>query len=439
MAEQQGQSGPTVTVSAEKIAEANAEVDANAPVKSANRIASLDFIRGIAVMGILLANIIAFGMSFPAYMYPEAFTTPHGETEGWMWVVQFVLIDGKMRGLFTVLFGAGMYLFMERAWAKGASRWLQARRLFWLFLFGVVHYFFIWRGDILTYYAIAGFIGLAFLRMSAKHQLAIGLTGFVFGSLLYSAIMTFPYLVAETDFGDQTEFADMREELETDKNAELADATIEQGIIADGSYADFVRHNFAEHYEEPLFGLLTFFFETLPLMLIGMGLYRYGFFNSDHDRGRMLKWGWIGILVGSALTVPIALWSMNAGFTYWGTLAAFIGVSPLPRLLVILGLAAVLAVWGARVGGWLAERISAAGRAAFTNYLGTSILMLFVFHGWAGGLHAELTRGQLYLVVLATWAVMLLWSKPWLERFRYGPLEWLWRCLTYWKLFPNRR
>ena len=100
---------------------------------------------------------------------------------------------------------------------------------------------------------------------------------------------------------------------------------------------------------------------------------------------------------------------------------------------------ALLALWGQTVSGGLAERVSAAGRAAFSNYLGTSILMLLVFHGWGLGLFGALGRSELYLVMLFTWVLMLLWSKPWLERFRFGPLEWVWRCLTYRKLFPLRR
>ncbi len=153
----------------------------------------------------------------------------------------------------------------------------------------------------------------------------------------------------------------------------------------------------------------------------------------------MLRWGSAGIVIGSGVTLLVALWVRDAGFSYWSTLAAFMSLSALPRLPVVLGLAAVLAVVGARASGWLAERVSAAGRAAFTNYLGTSVLMLFVFHGWGGGLFGALGRTELYLVMAASWLVMLAWSKPWLDRFRFGPLEWLWRCLTYWRLFPLRR
>ena len=153
----------------------------------------------------------------------------------------------------------------------------------------------------------------------------------------------------------------------------------------------------------------------------------------------MLRWGIAGIVLGSLFTLLVALWVKGTGFSYWSTLAAFMSVSLLPRLPVVLGLAAVLAVIGQGATGWLAERISAAGRAAFTNYLGTSIVMLVLFHGWGVGLYGALGRTELYLVTLAAWALMLAWSKPWLERFRFGPLEWLWRCLTYLRVFPLRR
>ncbi len=409
----------------------------NAP--AVKRLLSLDFIRGIAVMGILWANIVAFGQPFTAYMFPGAFTVPHGPSSDWMWVIQFVLIDGKMRGLFTLLFGAGMMLFMEKAWERGSTRWLQARRLFWLLTFGMIHFYFIWRGDILVLYSIAGFAAMACLRWQAKTQLVVGLLGYIAGALMFLGAMFFPYLVAETELGTQPAYAEMRSDLVSQQARDIADGVAETGIIREGNYPDFVRHNLTEHGGDPFTMLFIFVFETLPLMLIGMALYRMGLFDGRMDPRRMRLWGWIGVIAGSALTLPIALWAMGEGFTYWGTLAAFMGLSPLPKLPVILGLLALLSLYGAHANGWLGERIIATGRMAFSNYLGTSIVMLLVFHGWAGGLFGELGRPQLYVVVVAAWALMLLWSKPWLARFRYGPLEWLWRCLTYGKLFPLKR
>lgn len=405
-----------------------------------DRLVSLDFIRGIAVMGILWANIVAFGQPWAAYMYPDAFMVPHGAVSNWLWVVQFVLIDGKMRGLFTLLFGAGMMLFMEKAWARGATRWLQARRLFWLLGFGLIHFYFIWRGDILVLYSVVGFAAMACLRWTAKSQLVVGLLGYLVGSVMFFGAMFMPYLVADTDLGNQPAYVEMRENLADQQAADLAEGVSETAIIGSGNYADYVRHNFTEHVTDPFPTLALFALETFPLMLIGMALYRLGLFSGGIDPRKMRIWGWAGVIVGSALTLPIALWAMGEGFTYWGTLAAYMGLSPLPRLPVVLGLLALLALWAPMAAtGWLGERVTAAGRMAFSNYLGTSIVMLLIFHGWAGGLYSQLGRPELYLVAAMTCALMLLWSKPWLERFRYGPLEWLWRCLTYGRLFPLKR
>ena len=410
-----------------------------APASVMDRISSLDFIRGIAVMGILAANILAFGQPITAYMYPAEFMVPSGDDAGWMWVTQFVLIDGKMRGLFTLLFGAGLYLFMERAWARGSTRWLQARRLVFLILFGMIHFYFIWRGDILFYYGVIGLVILMCLGWSAKDQLKVGLLGYVVGAILYAAMMVPLTLVADTPLGETAPLAEMRQDLESSKQQALADDAVETELKQSGDYFGLVEHRMSEHWFEPLTNVFLFGLESLPLMLIGVGLYRLGFFSGGMDPGRMKLWGWIGLVCGATLHLAIALWAQAGGFTYYGTLAAFIGVSALPRLFMVLGIAALLVVYSPAWAGWLAERVRAAGRAAFTNYLGTSIIMLFVFHGWALDLFGKLNRPELYLLTASVCLIMLIWSKPWLDRYRYGPLEWLWRCLTYGRLFPLRR
>src|SRR6476620_4601702 len=126
------------------------------PVGRTERILALDFIRGIAVLGILFPNIVAHGDAILSYFWPPNLPGGAREVDKVVWLFQLVLIDGKFRGLFTLLFGAGMMLFMERARGRGATRWLQARRLLWLALFGLVHFFIIWTGDILFLYAVAG-------------------------------------------------------------------------------------------------------------------------------------------------------------------------------------------------------------------------------------------------------------------------------------------
>jgi uncharacterized protein len=211
------------------------------------------------------------------------------------------------------------------------------------------------------------------------------------------------------------------------------------GLKQEGDYAELVAYRLSEQWSDPLVNLTLFTLETIPLMLIGVALYRFGFFSGAFDPRRMRFWGWTGVIAGALLHVGIGLVVRESGFSYYSTLAAFVGWGPLPQLMMVLGLAALMVEYSPRWSGPLAERVRAAGRAAFTNYLGTSIAMLFVFHGWALGLFGELTRPQLYLVMLLAWAAMLAWAKPWLERYRYGPLEWLWRCLTYGRVFPLRR
>ena len=180
--------------------------------------------------------------------------------------------------------------------------------------------------------------------------------------------------------------------------------------------------------------------ETIPLMLIGMALYRLGLFERRLDREKMRRWGWIGVIGGAALTVPIGLLAYLAEFPLALTQFAFNGPAAFLHLPMVLGLAALLSLWAPNAAqSWLGSGFVAAGRMAFSNYLGSSIAMMLVFQGWAGDLYHRFHRPELLLFVLAAWVVMLVGSKAWLARFRYGPLEWLWRCLTYWRVFPIRR
>ncbi|MEM1194721.1 MAG: DUF418 domain-containing protein [Pseudomonadota bacterium] len=427
------------TISAATAEDVLSDKEPAVPVRAEQRISSLDFIRGVAVMGILVANILAFGQPFLAYMMPGEFMVPNGDPDGVLWAAQFVVIDGKMRGLFSVLFGAGLYLFMERAWARGAGRWLQFQRLFWLALFGLTHFFFIWRGDILFLYAISGMVALAFVKMKPANQLILGVVVYSFVALAFTGLLGWLYALANMDVGDDPGLAEVQAEMLASQDEQVADSLKEAEFVRSGDYLSLINDTFVEHWWNPLVALLQAGPETIPLMLIGMALYRMGFFSGAFSSRKMVIWGCVGLIVGGAASFAIALWTIADGYSAFGTQWAFFGLSILPRLAMTLGFAALLVELSKRAKGWLGERVSAAGRAAFTNYLGTSIVMLFVFQGWALGLFGELNRPQLYLVTLAMWALMLAWSKPWLDRYRYGPLEWLWRCLTYRKRFPLKR
>jgi uncharacterized protein len=411
------------------------------PVRGADRLVSLDFIRGIAVLGILFANITAFGQPYMAYFWPEALAEPATAGDKNVWLFQTIFIDHKFRGLFSLLFGAGVYLFMERAWARGRSRWLQFRRLGWLLGFGLLHYFLIWRGDILAAYAVAGMLALPTLKWSAKRQLTVGLVAYALGFLLMAALMGANYAAAHLPQARAAMTAEQQQEVAGAPQRSLENAREEVTLYREGGYAEIVattaREESGNLLTEILFVPLT---ETIALMLIGMGLYRMGFFSGAFDPAKMRRWGLIGIVGGALLTLPIALWPYRTGFDFFTTLFVFNGIGRIGQLPMALGLAALLVLWAPlATQGWLGSRFAAAGRMAFSNYLGTSIIMMFVFHGWALGLFGQLGRVELIGVVLVAWTAMLAWSKPWLARFRYGPLEWLWRCLTYGKVFPLRR
>ena len=411
------------------------------PVRSAERLVSLDFIRGIAVLGILFANITAFGQPYMAYFWPEALAEPATAGDKNVWLFQTIFIDHKFRGLFSLLFGAGIYLFMERAWARGRGRWLQFRRLGWLLAFGLAHYFLIWRGDILAAYAVAGVLALPMLKWSARRQLTVGLIAYVAGFLLMAALMGANYAAAHLPEAQAAMTEEQRQEVAGAPQEALEGAREEISLYRDGSYGEIVATTAREESGNLLTEILLVpLTETIALMLIGMGLYRMGFFSGAFDRAKMRRWGWIGIVAGVLLTLPVALLPYRTGFDFFTTLFVFNGVGRIGQLPMALGLAALLVLWAPRATqGWLGSRFAAAGRMAFSNYLGTSIVMMFVFHGWALGLFGHLGRVELIGVVLLTWTAMLAWSKPWLAHFRYGPLEWLWRCLTYGKVFPLRR
>jgi uncharacterized protein len=178
-------------------------------------------------------------------------------------------------------------------------------------------------------------------------------------------------------------------------------------------------------------------FETLPLLLIGMSLVSAGVFDGRADPRRQRRWGVALWIAGTAATAAIAGSAMRGGIAYQEGL-----VDPawtaFPALASSLGLMALLASWGRVATGWLARRLGAAGRCAFTNYIGCSALALVVFSGWGLGLFGKLGRLELYGVMLAFWAIMLAWPVWWLARFRHGPLEWAWRCLTYGRWLPLR-
>ena len=404
---------------------------------SQERILTLDAVRGVAVMGILLMNIVAFAMPQQAYFQPRAYGGSTG-ADLWTWAIAFVLIEGKMRGLFSLLFGASMLLVIQRADASGISGpRVHLVRMAWLFVFGMAHYWLVWVGDILNHYALIGIAATLFVRKTTDHLIrwAIGLFLLSFtvwgitmgGSLVFEHIASNPDAPTEMRQG----FVEMR-----DAYGEPGSQAIAAQLSAyRGSYADAVAIRAQDGVFGPLYLTLFNGVETLALMVLGMALFKNGFLRGDwreNDYRIVMKRSYlVGVPASAALA--FILW-FNGLDTIQLAAVGFAFGTPL-RIAVMLGHAALIVLLVKRFSTHrFVARLAATGKAAFTNYLGTSILMTLLFYGYGFGWFGYLSRWQIYLIPPVIWGLMLLWSKPWLDRYRYGPLEWLWRSLSRGKM-----
>lgn len=402
------------------------------------RLITLDAMRGFAVMGILAMNIVAFAMPEMAYVSPRAYG---GETASDLaaWGLGFLLFDGKMRGLFSILFGASMVLITDRAEATGQNpRSVHYRRMAWLAVFGLCHYFFIWWGDILFLYAAVGCVAFRFRTWEARRLIKWALGLFTLGVVLTSLFFGAQLAVASAADDPASPMAEAGQGVR-DEYAKIDGEVTAELTLFRGPHLPILGERL-DNAANPLIMVLMSFLETLPLMLLGMALFRNGFltgtWSTDDYRRTALRW----LPPGLALTMVVGWLQWRADFDYIVAVNAFIAWAAPGRLMMTIAYAALLVlVIRAATGSALIARVAATGRAAFSNYLGTSIVMTTVFYGYGFGLFGDVGRWTLYLVCVGMWALMLLWSKPWLDRFRYGPLEWLWRSLARGAVQPMRK
>ena len=401
------------------------------------RIATLDVIRGVAVMGILVMNIVAFAMPEAAYMNPAAFGG-HSGIDLAMWAADFVLVDGKMRGLFSFLFGASMLLVIDRATARQENpARVHFSRMFWLFMFGEAHMILLWWGDILHHYALMGCVAY-FFRDKPPHRLVgiaivLLLTEMV---MIASVTMSIQATVAAVQAPHPgAGVVEQYRELERAFGIPTTDALAKDMALHRGPYAPLVDHRLREAWATTTRTLTFVGLETLGYMLLGMACLKSGMLTGAWDRRRYLRWIGFGFGIGIPASMMLAWYVAAQGFAMVPLVLGVLALPTLFRPLMIIGWACLIVLL-ARSGGAIAARVAAAGRMAFSNYLGTSLICSTLFYGYGFGLYGHVSRAGLSLVVVAVWALMLLWSKPWLARFRFGPLEWLWRSLARMRIQP---
>jgi uncharacterized protein len=437
-------------------------IQALTPTRREQRFASMDLLRGIALLGILIANVSDFGLPGWDYLLPlsttrPVFSGPHAGVNTAFWFARWLVMEGKMRALFSLLFGAGVVLLtsrIEQREGQGRAADLYLRRNMWLVLFGVLHAYLLYHGDILYFYGLIGLLFLYPCRNLKPRSLTIAavcLIGlnmcvepFDAGTAIHDIVLHRKVVAAEdarkagyrlspAQQGDLKAWQARQEEWKPPPELVAADVA-----AARGGFLSNLERNVpgVVAYERDLFYGLGFL-DMLPMMLLGMALCKNGFLTAKLPTRTYA----LTALAGAAISVPLvafAAWKAYASGFDMLTSEEWLFLTYDPGR--VSGMLAIAGVGLFCVKQGLFPRalglIAAVGQTALSNYLLTSLLCNIIFFWGPWKLYGQLEYYQLYGVVAAVWIVNLLWSAPWLRRFQFGPAEWMWRSLTYWKRQP---
>jgi uncharacterized protein len=428
------------------------------PVSAAERLASVDVLRGFALLGILAMNIVGFGWPGAAYGNPMRGGGFAGLDRA-VWFFNHLVFEAKMMTIFSMLFGAGMVLMGDRALARGASlRGVYYRRVLWLLLIGAIHAYLIWDGDILFLYAECGLIVYLFRNKTPKTLIIIGVTLMMlivplvlgFGAAIAGMKAVTARVDAQVARGETPSRFDKRirdlwtnnlqKEFKPDPEQKAKNWTKEMEAYR-GGYLGIVKHRAFEVLMGQTVGfLLGGMFFAGSRMLLGMGLMKLGVFSAERSK-RFYTWMVaLGYGIGIPLMVFDATQLIRHEFKSDYFLAGGVFYNAFGSLVVALGhVGLLMLIVQSGAIAWLTQRLAAVGRMALSNYLTHSIVCTTLFYGYGFGLFGQVNRTGLAAIVLCIW-IFQLWISPiWLQHFRFGPAEWLWRSLTYWRFQPMRR
>jgi len=418
------------------------------PVSGLERISAIDVLRGVALLGILLINITSFALPYEGTRTLLAGSPRDPNTI--VWFVVAVLFEGKMRALFSMLFGAGVILLTERFERRGDFARvadIYYRRTLWLLAFGLAHAYFLWEGDILTAYGLAGLFLYPFRKLRGRSLVVLGVL--VLTLTLPAAVIEAQRLTrlhtaaAEAEAqkaAGHTLTRKQRDEL-NDWQDELDDAhpdadTVAESVTAHrgGYWTLFMRRS--ERVDD---FTADDFFDTVGMMLVGMGLLKLRVISGLRSTRFYALLAILGLAIGLPLHAFAAWRAYSSGFDpieiAWIT--ATYNPGRLAIAVAYIGLVMLLARAG--ILRPLTAGLAAVGRTALSNYLATTLICTTLFDGYGFGLFDKLQRWELYLVVLAIWTLQLVASPIWLRYYLFGPAEWGWRSLTYWKEQPLMR
>ena len=432
-----------------------------APTANRERISTIDTLRGFALMGILIMNITDFGLGFYNYNFPlstvkPVFSGPHWQLNTVLWFARWIFAEGKMRGMFSMLFGAGVVLLTERAEKRGAGvrvADIYLRRNMWLVLFGMIHAYLIWNGDILYFYGLAGLLFLFPFRTVRPKRLlwAAGIVLFI-DTLIVGFGLTMQQ-VSTHKKGVEARQAYARNHVVTlDQRKAIDEDDKQEGQFRKSEkdrYEDIAKQKkgywsaqgarakdvLMGHLKGAYFG----FGDWVGMMLLGMALYKNGFLPG---KLKTKTYVWTAVICLGIAYPLIAIGGWKAWKSHFDIIQTGLWVMMpygLGRVAGAIGTAAFLIlVVRAQVFPWLLRRVAAVGQMALSNYLLTSISMQFLFVWGPTHWFGYMDYYKLYIVTLCMWTVNLTWSLIWLRHFQFGPMEWVWRSLTYWKRQPMR-
>ena len=388
--------------------------DAPGPTPPSERIVSLDALRGVAVLGILVINVRVFSMPETTLLNP----TVYGDFSGvnyWAWLVGHVFAELKFITVFSALFGAGIVLFIESKNRKGqpALR-LHYRRTAWLILIGLGHAYLLWYGDILVAYGVCG-LALVFAHdWEPRTQAGLG--------LLFLLVTPTLEVFAGLTVGGEA-IASQWAPAEATLRAEVA--TYRSGWI------EQLDHRVPTAIGRQTTGFLGgTFWRVGGTVLLGMALYKWGVLTGERST-RLYRRLVAGGVVGVA-TVLAGVWYIEANEWSAGAALFWRQFNYVGSLLVAGGYVGLVTLYARRrPDGPVTRAFAAVGRTAFTNYLLQTVVATTVFYGHGLGLFGAVSRAEALGMVVAFWAIEILVSVAWLRRYRFGPVEWIWRTLTY--------
>lgn len=393
-----------------------------APASISERIVSIDVLRGVAVLGILIMNIQSFSMPNAAYINPDTYGDLTGVNK-WIWIISHMLASEKFMSIFSLLFGAGILIFTEKACSKGKnSAELHYKRMGWLMVFGMIHAYLLWYGDILVTYSLCGMFVYLFRHKRPQSLIWIGL-GFFMVPLLLNVM-----------FGVSISYWPEESFHNTLNSWRPGADTIQNQIqTMRGEWLERMKMRIPSSlFMQSGYFLMESFWQVISMMLMGMALYKWKILTAERSTGYYSRMATIGLTTGYTLSGLGVILNFREGWSF--EFSMFIGsqFNYISSIGVALGYVAIIMLICQSTKSVNFKIYSASvGRMAFSNYILQSIICTYIFYGNGLALYGKVERKIQLFIVFGIWFVVIIFSSLWLKRFRFGPLEWIWRSLTY--------